>query len=363
MASLEEEIREIEAEIKNTPYNKSTSKHIGRLKAKVAKLREELEKRRASSSGGEGYAIGKTGDATVVLVGFPSVGKSTLLNELTDAESEVAEYEFTTLKVVPGMMEYQGARIQILDVPGLVSGAASGRGRGKEVLSVVRNADLILFLVDVFNPNQLDAVKKELYDSGVRLDQRPPDVVIKKKARGGVNVSSTVDLSLDEDTIRTVLEEYRIHSADVLIREDIDVDRLIDAIQGNRKYVPSLVAVNKVDLVDKNYLENLDIAEDCVLISADLGLNIDRLKQRIYESMDFIRIYLRPQGGKADMEEALVMKRGATVEDVCNRLHRDFKNRFRYAKVWGDSAKHRGQRVGLDHELLDEDILTIIMRK
>ena len=177
--SIEEEIRRIEEEIARTPYNKATQKHIGMLKAKLAKLRESQNlERKKKSSGGTGYAVRKSGDATVLLVGFPSVGKSTLLNRLTNAESRVGHYDFTTLDVIPGMMEYNGAKIQILDVPGIVEGASSGRGRGKEILSVVRNADLIVMLVDAREPEQIEKIRKELYLGGFRLDKKPPDVRI-----------------------------------------------------------------------------------------------------------------------------------------------------------------------------------------
>ena len=135
MPSLEEQIRELEEEIKKTPYNKATQHHIGKLKAKIARLKGEAEKRAAKSGGAKGYSVRKSGNASVAIVGLPSVGKSTLLNSLTEAKSEVAHYHFTTLSVVPGLMEYRGAKIQLLDLPGLIKGAAKGRGRGKEILN------------------------------------------------------------------------------------------------------------------------------------------------------------------------------------------------------------------------------------
>ncbi|MCZ7357646.1 MAG: GTP-binding protein [Candidatus Methanoperedens sp.] len=362
--TLEEEIKAIEEEISKTKYNKATEHHIGRLKGKLAFLKETALKRASSKSGGEGFSVKKSGDASVVLVGFPSVGKSTLLNSLTGTESQVAAYEFTTLDVVPGALEYKGATIQILDVPGLTKGAASGRGRGKEVLAVVRNADLAVILLDVFQPVHHDILVQELYDAGIRVNSRPPDVTIVKKPKGGISVNSTVDLNLDDDTIKVILGEYRIHNANVVIRENITIDQLIDAILGNRKYIPAIVVINKIDLADEQMLEECNEKfPDALLISADKKVHIEELKEKLYQELGFIRIFLKPQGQPPDLNEPLIVRYGSTIGDICDKLHRDFRNRFRYAQIWGDSAKHKGQRTGLDHVLYDNDILTIILRK
>ncbi|NJD76067.1 MAG: GTP-binding protein [Candidatus Methanoperedens sp.] len=362
--TLEDDIKAVEDEISKTKYNKATEGHIGRLKAKVARLKDEVQKRASSKSGGEGFSVKKSGDASVVLVGFPSVGKSTLLNSLTGTESEVAAYEFTTLDVVPGALEYKGATVQILDVPGILKGAASGRGRGKEVLAVVRNADLAVIMLDVFQLVHYEVLVEELNYAGIRINARPPEVTIWKKPKGGVSVNSTVGLDLDEDTIKSILGEYRIHNANVVIRENITIDQLIDAILGNRKYIPAIVVINKIDLADEYTLRRCrEKFPDALLISADKKVHIEELKEVLYEELGFIRIYLKPQGKPADMDEPLIVRYGSTIGDICDHLHRDFRNRFRYAQVWGDSAKHKGQRAGIDHLLYDNDILTIILRK
>lgn len=363
--ALEDRIKQIEDEIKKTPYNKATSHHIGKLKAKLSKLKEESIQRSSKGTKGKGFHVKKTGDSTVVFVGFPSVGKSTLLNDLTNAESKIGEYEFTTLEIIPGIMEYEGAKIQIFDIPGIITGASRGKGRGREILSVSRNADLILIILDVFNPQHYEIIMDELRNIGIRPNEERPDVTVKKKKLGGLRVSSTVELTkINEKTIRSVLNEYGIHSADVLIRDDVTVDQFIDSLDLSCKYIPTLKVINKIDLVEEEYLNEIKSKmQDAMFISANKQINIEELKREVFDKLALIRIYLKPQGKKADFEEPLIVRRNSTVQDVANKLHRDFVRNFRHAKVWGTSVKFEGQKVGLEHVLNDGDVLRIIVKK
>lgn len=111
---------------------------------KLARLRAQLLEPAAGagSGGGAGFDVSKSGDARVALVGFPSVGKSTFLSKITKTKSEAAAYSFTTLTAIPGVLEYGGAEIQILDLPGIIEGASEGKGRGRQVISAAKVRDV-----------------------------------------------------------------------------------------------------------------------------------------------------------------------------------------------------------------------------
>ncbi|QHS17274.1 OBG GTPase family GTP-binding protein [Halopenitus persicus] len=367
---LEEEIEDLREEIAETPYNKSTEAHIGRLKAKLAEKKEKLENQ-SSAGGGHGYAVEKHGDATVALVGFPSVGKSTLINALTNADSETGSYEFTTLDVNPGMLQYRGAQIQILDVPGLIEGAAGGRGGGKEVLSVVRTADLVVFLLSVFEIEQYDRLSEELYDTNIRIDAEPPNINVRKTHKDGIQVTTSDEVSLEEETIKQVLREYGYVNAQVTIPHDVTIDELVDGVMDNRVYLPSMVAVNKADLIDKDYLPTIKRElrergldpEEVVFISAEEERGLDGFTERVWEELGLIRIYMDKPGRGVDYEEPLILFEGDTVGDACRKIGGEFEDRFKFARVSGPSAKHDEQQVGRDHELADEDELRIVARK
>lgn len=365
---IPEKIKAIEDEMAKTQINKATEHHLGLLKAKIAKLKREQEDNVAKKSAqkSDGFDVRRTGDATVVFIGLPSVGKSTLLNRLTGARSEVGAYQFTTLTVVPGMMDYQGAKIQLLDLPGIIKGASSGKGLGKRILSVARSADLVLLVLDVFQPYHEDVLINELGNIGIRLNRLPPNITIEKSGTGGIAVAQQVKLTrITEKHLKDILHLYGIMSARVVIREDLTSEQLSDHIAGNVSYSKSLTILNKIDLVDDEFRGRLkeELKTDVIEVSANANVNVELLKEEIYKKLSFIRIYMRPKGGETDFEEPLIAREGDTVEDVCNKLHRRMKRQFRYGLVWGRSVKFGGQRVGLDHILQDEDVLTIIKVK
>ncbi len=191
MSTIQDKIDAIEAEMARTQVNKNTNSHLGLLKAKIAKLKKELldSITKSKSGGGEGFEVAKNGDARIGLVGFPSVGKSTLLQTLTGTRSEIAAWEFTTLTCIPGVLRYKGSKMQLLDLPGIVEGAKDNKGKGKQIIAVARTCNLILIILDATRPAMhKKIIEKELEGFGIRLNKKPPKVTIKKKEKGGIDV-------------------------------------------------------------------------------------------------------------------------------------------------------------------------------
>jgi ribosome-interacting GTPase 1 len=360
---IPEKIKKIEEEMSRTPINKGTERHLGVLKARRARLQDEMEaiSLRKSGRGGAGYTVRKDGDATIVLLGLPSVGKSTLLNHLTNSNSKVGAYDFTTLTVIPGMLNHKGARIQILDIPGIIKGASRGRGLGKRILSTTRSADLLLLMVDVFNPKMRDVLLDEIRAIGVRPDEHLPHIRIQKRGSGGVIITDLVGMTnMDPEGIKEILREYRYHNARVVVREDATYDQLIDVLLRNRIYVPTLTVLNKVDMVEAPEVSRIrgECDFDFLPISADTDYNLDLLKDWIFDKLDLIKLYMKPRGEVADFEEPLIIRNGSTISDVTDKIHRGLKDELRYTRIWGKSVKHGGQKVRLSHRPMDEDIIT-----
>ncbi len=371
MATIAEQIKELEAEILKTQKNKATEFHIGKLKAKIAALKRDMEKQAAASGGaGLSYSVKKSGNATVGLIGLPSVGKSTILGALTGKESEVAAYAFTTLTVIPGMLKHRHADIQILDMPGIIAGAHLNKGRGKEVIAAARNSDLILLTLDAKQAKKhMPVIIRELEQSAIRINRRAKDIKVYYTDRGGINIQSTCKQShMTLEQIEDIVRQFRVNNADVVVREDITVEDLVDHLSGNRVYIKAVAIVNKVDLVGEEGFQEIKRwlktqGFPAIPMVANKKMGVEPAKDFIYEALGMMQVFLKPQGGEADLDEPLIVMEDSDVGMVCDMLHREFRKKFRFANVWGKSAKFPGQTVGIDHVLKDGDLLTIVTRR
>jgi len=349
MVTIEEQITAIEKEIRETPYHKGTEHHIGLLRARVSRLKDKQFEIHSKKGGGDGgYAVKKQGDATVVLVGPPSSGKSTLINRLTNAQSKVAPYEFTTVTVIPGMMEYRNAKIQILDVPGLIKGARLGKGRGKEVLSVARGADLILVITDVERFESVKEIIDELEGAGVRLNKTPPNIMVDKKISGGIVLRSNIKQELDNETIKDIAREYHFTNAEIALNERVDIEKLMDKFSGNRVYRKSLTVINKAEKLNDNLKNKIaKNLKEVTLISAQFSLGLEELKAKIWNCLEFLTVYLVKSDEKPSTNNPVIVKKGYTLKNVLELLGKDKSEYYKKAKIWGSGSKFKGQEVSL----------------
>lgn len=366
--STQEKIKEIEAEMARTQKNKATSAHLGMLKAKIAKLKRELIAPKGGGGGskGEGFDAKKAGDARVGLVGFPSVGKSTLMSKLTGVKSLAAAYHFTTLTCIPGTYYHKGCKIQLLDLPGIIEGAKDGKGRGRQVIGVARTCNIILIVLDASQPmTHKLKIEHELEGFGIRLNKEPPAIRFTRRNKGGISYS-TIGCKLthlDQKTITAICREYRCSNAEICFKCDATIDELIDVVEGNRVYTPCIYVLNMIDKITIEELDLLSQVPHYLPVSGGHGWNFDLLRDMIWEYLDFIRIYTKPRGQIPDYSAPVVIPRkNATVQKFCERIHRTLMDQFKNALVWGTSAKHNPQRVGKDHVLEDEDVVQIIKR-
>ncbi|TPX35472.1 threonine---tRNA ligase [Synchytrium microbalum] len=350
-----EKIADIEAEIARTQKNKATEYHLGLLKAKLAKYRVMLLEPTKSGPKGEGFDVVRSGDARVALIGFPSVGKSTLLSKVTGTKSEAASYEFTTLTCIPGKIQHEGAEIQLLDLPGIIEGASQGKGRGRQVIAVAKTADLILMMLDATKGvRQRELLEKELEAVGIRINCGKPNIYFKAskdrfvKKGGGISFNATCKTTyLNERMVYQILHDYKIHNAEILLREDATVDQFIDCIDQ--------ISIEEVDRLAR--------LPNTVVVSCESDLNIKYLISQIWKQLDLMRVYTKRRGEFPDFSDGIIVKNSCTVQDICTQIHRSLVDEFEFALVWGVSPKHSPQRVGLSHVLQDEDVIQVVKKR
>lgn len=373
MPGILEKIAEIEKEISKTQKNKATTTHLGSLRAKLCALRRELlEPSKAGGGKQPGFEVQRYGDSRVALIGFPSVGKSSLLSALTGVESEVAAYEFTTLTCIPGVINHNDCKIQLLDLPGIIMGAAQGRGRGRQVIACARSSDMIIMVLDATKDDQQRMfLTKELEDVGIRLNKVRPNISFNRTKTGGLKYNATVPniTELSREMVHTILQQYKIFNADVILHEDASVDDFIDVLEeagtAPRKYCKCLYVYNKIDMLSVEEVDALARQPMSVVISVKSKLNLDGLVDRLWSELDLRRIYTKKKGMFPDFADPMVMTRSrgigqCTVENAVGMLHKSLLDEFKCAYVWGSSVKGSPQVCGLKHFLEDEDVMQIV---
>ncbi len=367
----EEKLRALQEFLSSVPKHKGTENLIRWIRKRMAELREEVEERKRKKGGRStiSFFVEKSGAAQVVMVGFTNVGKSSLLRALTGAKAEVADYPYTTRFPIPGALKFEDIEFQLVEAPAIIPEGGAWNGK---VVGLVKNADGIIIVLDASRNPQAQLVKlaRFLQEHGVYI-VKPRGYAVIERGRGanGIQFRLYGRLLCSPDDVRKLLESYRIYNAIVKIYGEVTLDMIEEAIFESITYKPTMVILNKIDLVDKpdDIVSNLKrlTGDRIPIIPTSVARGIvdkDLVGRTLFNILDLIRVYTKPPLGKPSTKP-LVLRRGATVLDVARAVHSELYERFAYARIWGPSAKYPGQRVGPNHVVEDGDIVEINIRK
>ena len=208
------------------------------LKSKIKKLKAEIIEA-SKRIHYEGFYVRKMGDATVALVGFPSSGKSSLINAIASTRSKTAQYAFTTTSIIPGTMIFRDAHIQIFDMPGIIEEAHMGVGRGRMVIAGMKVADLLVFVVDINMLYQFEKLVSEFAVLNINLNKLRPHYTVIDQPSGGIRIEVNRS-GLPEDELREILEDFGIKNALFSIWDPVSEDEFIALLAGKASYIRAL---------------------------------------------------------------------------------------------------------------------------
>jgi len=302
-SSPEEKIEALEAMLAIMPRHKGTDKLHADLRRKIARISEEAERKYATSR--KSFYIRKEGAGQVALIGLPNVGKSQLLAVVTEASPVIGDYPFTTIAPNLGMMKFENIQIQLVDTPPL-----TGRGSRAWINNIARNADLIAIVIDLNHQpvEQVETTLQELEGMGiVPATSDDDEATIGRRQRKMLIIGNKSDLDVANDGCSKLNDQY-----------------------GSRFPM--------------------------IAISAEEFDNLEEMKKLFFEALDIVRVHTKTPGTKFDLTDPIILKRGSTVKDAAESVHKDFRSKFKYAVVWG-SGKFDGQRASPNHILQDDDII------
>jgi ribosome-interacting GTPase 1 len=292
------------------PKHKASEKLQAELKTKLSAAREEVEhERKSPKKHGVSHKVPRQGAGQVLLVGAPNAGKSRILTRLTRATPEVAPYPFTTREPHAGMMDWEDARVQLVDTPPITADFLEGY-----VSSLVRACDGCVLVVDLGDdegPFAAEAVVEHLSKVKTMLTGQPP--------------AANPDPS--------------IHFAKTLLA-------------ANKAALPD--AAGRLEVVREMFESRFPIH----VLDAESGAGLEDLRNAIYRMLNVIRVYSKKPGKPPDMESPFTCPSGSTVAQMAEIVHRDFADKLKSARVWGTGV-FDGQTVTRDHVLHDKDVVEL----
>jgi uncharacterized protein len=306
---LAEKLRLAKELLAMMPKHKGTDKLQAELKAKISKLKTQIEggaKKHGTHHADTFSHIDKEGAAQIILVGPPNSGKSSILESCTNAKPLIGDYPYTTHEPLTGMMTYETVQFQLIDTPPI-----SEEQLPPFLPNLIRQADIAVYVGDILE----------------------------------------MDFEKQFGIIGKILEEKNIILSPAVIKADINP---------KFSYKETIIAAHKYSgPEDEGRLKQIQQAfpEFAVvatsIIDDDLLVN---LKKAIFVALNIIRVYTKRVGHEPEFIDPIILPIGSTVGEAAILLHKDFAYKLQFAKVWG-KGKFEGQRVKNNYTLSDEDII------
>lgn len=304
----EDKIKALEEMLMIMPKHKGTDKLRADLRRKISKFKAQAQNKKSVSRRESAYRIEKEGAAQVAIIGPPNTGKSSLVGRLTNATPEVAEFPHTTWKPTPGMVQFENIQFQLIDTPPI-----SKEYVDPWIADLIRRADMISILLDI----QADIIGQW---------------------------EETMD----------VLKEIRVFPQGIPVPQDLKKPPFIKK---------GILLINKVDTPSQEedysvFIELSGISIPAIPISVEKNRNLNEFVRKIYEISGLIRVYTKAPGKEPDLNEPFVMPKESTLEELANKIHKDFVEKLKYARIWGNSV-FDGQMVQKDYVLQEGDIVEL----
>lgn len=344
-------LKALEEVLRNAPSHKGAEVLRSELKQRLSKLKANIEKQNQQKSKGHNITVKKEGAAQVALVSLTNAGKSLLLSKLTNAKPDVSEHEFTTKKPELGIMDCDGVRIQLIEIPSVYKDFAY-KGLGPTYFSIIRNVDLIVILLDSSKDinAQRRLIEDEFKNAQIKLNKEEPPMTIRRTASGGITFTGREYLEASNEEAMRMLREKGVHNADIQIYDKATIETFEEALNESITYKTAIYVYNKSDI---SHIKDG--------ISAETGDGLDKLKSEIWKKVRLIKVFTKTPGKKKDWPP-IALDIGSTIRDLAEFVHKDFIKKFKFARIWGESAKFAGQTQGLNHELKDNDIVELHLK-
>jgi ribosome-interacting GTPase 1 len=293
------------------PKHKGTDKLQADLKAKISKLKKQVEGSGPQKKHGTRFVdardhFDKEGAAQIILIGPPNSGKSTILDAVSGARPLIGDYPYTTREPMAGMMTFGSVQLQLIDTPPIAADYME-----KFVPPLIRQADMVVLVVDIATAGfegRIEAVFKQLEEKRIILAPKLPEKV----------------------------DDPRLYYKKTVIAAHKSLE---EGAEAGRKVLADLYPdfpVIPTSILDDNLMENF--------------------KQAIFKALEVIRVYTKRIGHEAVFDDPIILPIGGTVEEAALELHKDFLHKLQYARIWGE-GKHEGQRVKNNFVLTDGDII------